>query len=94
MSSNLWRLIEPSLLKHAGKNAWICRQRKGRRVVRYADILSAALTNAHALRDAGISPGDTVGITAPNGPEWDRRRAGSLADRRHGSASSHRQQRT
>ena len=70
VSANLWRLIEPSLLKHSGKTAWICRQRKGRRVVRYTEIHRAALTTAHALREAGISAGDTVGITAPNGPEW------------------------
>ena len=70
MTANLWRLIEPSLQEHANGTAWICRLRKGRREVRYSQIHHAALTTAHALRSAGIRAGDTVGITAPNGPEW------------------------
>ncbi|MGB5707703.1 MAG: class I adenylate-forming enzyme family protein [Arenicellales bacterium] len=70
MPSNLWSLIEPSLKKHADRTAWICRQRHGRREVSYQQILDAALCTAHDLRQAGVEAGDTVGITAPNGPEW------------------------
>ncbi len=70
MTSNLWNLIEPSLKKHGDHDAWICRQRNGRRVVKYREIHQAALFTAHRLRQAGIGPGQTVGITATNGPEW------------------------
>lgn len=70
MTSNLWNLIEPSLRKYADHKAWICRLRNGRREVKYREIHQAALATAHRLRQAGIVPGQTVGITAPNGPEW------------------------
>lgn len=70
MTSNLWALVEPSLRKHGKRPAWICRQRQGRRVVSYQEIYEAALCTAHDLRDTGVSAGDTVGVTAPNGPEW------------------------
>ncbi len=70
MTSNLWELIEPSLLRHGDRMAWICRQHKGRREVRYHQIHHAALVTAQKLRKSGIGPGATVGITAPNGPEW------------------------
>ncbi len=70
MSANLWKLIEPSMVRHANGIAWICRLRDGRREVSYREIHQAALTTAQQLRAAGISAGSTVGITAPNGPEW------------------------
>ena len=70
MPSNLWSLIEPSLQKHAERHAWICRQREGNREITYQQILDSALCTAHDLRVAGVEQGDTVGITAPNGPEW------------------------
>ena len=70
MPSNLWSLIEPSLQRHAQRHAWICRQREGNREITYQQILDAALCTAHDLRAAGVGQGDTVGITAPNGPEW------------------------
>ncbi|MEJ2177575.1 MAG: class I adenylate-forming enzyme family protein [Gammaproteobacteria bacterium] len=70
MPSNLWSLIEPSLRRYAEHNAWICRQRDGNREVKYRQIHDAALCTAHDLRAAGVEQGDTVGITAPNGPEW------------------------
>ena len=70
MTSNLWKLIEPSLLLHGDDMAWICRQQEGRREVQYRQIHQAALATAHRLRQSGLGPGATVGITAPNGPEW------------------------
>ncbi len=70
MASNLWKLLEPSLLRHGDHTAWICRHHKGRREVQYHQIHQAALTTAQKLRKSGIGPGATVGITAPNGPEW------------------------
>ena len=70
MPNNLWALLEPSLIKHADHQAWICRQRNGKRMVTYRQIHESALCAAFDLRAMGIAPGDTVGITAPNGPEW------------------------
>ena len=70
MTSNLWKLIEPSLLLHGDDLAWICRQQEGRREVQFRQIHQAALVTAQKLRKSGISAGATVGITAPNGPEW------------------------
>lgn len=70
MSSNLWALLEPSLKKHAARTAWICRERKGKRTVSYQQIYDAALCTAQDLRAAGVAAGDTVSVTAPNGPEW------------------------
>jgi len=70
LSSNLWALIEPSLRKHAGRTAWICRERTGKRILSYQQIMDAALCTAQDMRAAGVVEGDTIGITAPNGPEW------------------------
>ncbi len=70
MGSNLWKLMEPSLLLHGNQTAWICREQEGRREVPYRQIYRAALSTAHQLRKNGIGPGATIGITAPNGPEW------------------------
>ncbi len=70
MSSNLWKLLEPSLLRNRSRTAWICRHSKGRREVQYHHIHEAALVTAQKLRKSGIGAGATVGITAPNGPEW------------------------
>ncbi len=70
MTSNLWKLIEPSILLHTNRTAWICREQDGRRVVGYRQIYQAALATAGRLRDQEIGPGATIGITAPNGPEW------------------------
>ena len=70
MSSNLWKLLEPSLLRNGNHTAWICRQHKGRREIQYQQIHQATLATAQKLRKRGIGAGATVGITAPNGPEW------------------------
>ncbi len=70
MTSNLWKLIEPSLLLHGDDLAWICRQQEGRREVQFRQIHQAVLVTAQKLRNSGIGAGATVGITAPNGPEW------------------------
>ena len=70
MSDNLWSLVEPSFSRYADKLAWICRQKKGKREVTYKQLGDAALTTASILREKGVGPGDTVGVTAPNGPEW------------------------
>lgn len=70
MSSNLWTLVEPSIRKHAQRNAWICRQHDGKRFVTYQQIYDAVLCAAQDLRAAGVTAGDTIGVTAPNGPEW------------------------
>ena len=67
---NLWTLVEPSLKKHGDLPAWICRGRKQNRVVSYNEIYDASLTLAARLRESGVEPGNTVGITAPNSPEW------------------------
>lgn len=70
MADHLWALIEPSLRQHAARTAWICRQRDGKRQVTYQQLYDAFLCTAQDLRRAGVGAGDTVGITAPNGPEW------------------------
>ncbi len=70
MTCNLWKLLEPSLLRHGDHIAWVCRQPEGREEVRYRQIHHAALVTAQKLRKSGIGAGDTVGITAPNGPQW------------------------
>jgi len=62
--------VEPSIRKNANRLAWVCRERSGRREITYQQILDAVLCTAQDLRSAGVSPGQTVGITAPNGPEW------------------------
>jgi long-chain acyl-CoA synthetase len=68
--TNLWTLLEPSLKTYKNHPAWICRQKKGNQVITYQQIHQAVLSTAHKLRSLGIEPGDTVGITAPNGPQW------------------------
>ena len=70
MPSHLWTLLEPSLKKFSDHTAWICRQKKGNRTVTYKEIYQSALCMAQDFRERGIEPGDTIGITAPNGPEW------------------------
>ncbi len=70
MPSNLWLLLEPSIKQHAARTAWICRQRNNKRVISYQQIYDSVLCAAHDLRQSGVNTGDTVGITAPNGPEW------------------------
>ena len=69
---NLWSLLQPTLQKYHRNPAWICRTRDGRRIVTYRQLEDAVLTTADKLRQLGIA-GDkvaTVGITAPNGPEF------------------------
>ncbi|MDD9884036.1 MAG: class I adenylate-forming enzyme family protein [Gammaproteobacteria bacterium] len=70
MSDNLYRLLQPALREYAGRPAWVCRGRGGRRVVAYRELHDAALTLAARMREAGLRGGDTVGIVAPNGPEF------------------------
>jgi long-subunit acyl-CoA synthetase (AMP-forming) len=68
--SNLWLLLEPSIKQHAASTAWICRQRKSKRIISYQQIYDSALCTANDLRQSGVNADDTVGINAPNGPEW------------------------
>ncbi len=70
MAENLWTLIEPSFSKYKNLPAWICRHKDGNRIVSYQQIYQATLLLAHELRAMGIGQESTVGITAPNGPEW------------------------
>ena len=70
MTQHLWSRLDASLSQHTTKPAWICRQKKGRFVLSYQDLRAAVISTAAALRRQGIKPGDTVGITAPNGPHW------------------------
>ncbi|MDD9822659.1 MAG: class I adenylate-forming enzyme family protein, partial [Gammaproteobacteria bacterium] len=65
-----YRLLQPALREYAGRPAWVCRGRGGRRVVAYRELHDAALTLAARMREAGLRGGDTVGIVAPNGPEF------------------------
>ncbi len=68
---NLWAFIAPSLKKNRKRTAWICREgKKDKRIIKYGELDKAALTTAALLRSEGIQQGDTVGVTAPNGPEW------------------------
>ncbi|MCP4009354.1 MAG: AMP-binding protein, partial [Proteobacteria bacterium] len=68
---NLWSFIAPSFKKHKKKIAWLVREgKKEKRKVSYNDLEKAALTIAALLRAEGVGVGDTVGVTAPNGPEW------------------------
>jgi len=70
MPDSLWALVEPSFDKYKNCTAWICREKNGKRVVTYQQLYDAILTTAHKLRQSGVRQHDTVGITAPNGPEW------------------------
>lgn len=70
MPSNLWALVEPSFSRFKNNPCWICREKNSRRVVTYKQLYQGTLSIAHKLRDFGIRHNDTVGITAPNGPEW------------------------
>ncbi|MGR3913971.1 MAG: acyl--CoA ligase [Gammaproteobacteria bacterium] len=70
MQENLWSLLQPSLQRHAGNPAWICRRRDARRVLGYRQLHDAALAIAARLRERGIGDGDSIAITAPNGPEF------------------------
>ena len=69
---NLWSLLQPALRKYHRNPVWICRTSDGRRVVTYRQLEEAALTTADKLRQLGIADDNaaTVGITAPNGPEF------------------------
>ncbi|MYB34348.1 MAG: acyl--CoA ligase, partial [Gammaproteobacteria bacterium] len=67
--NNLWQFIEPSLQKFRDSPAWVTRGTP-KRVIAYHEIYQAALAQAQILGKSGIQPGDTVGITAPNGPEF------------------------
>ena len=69
-AKNLWSMLQPALQQYHRNPAWICRTQDGRRVVTYREIHDAVLTTAHKLRQLGIKDGDTVGVTAPNGPEF------------------------
>ncbi len=70
MSQTLWSLIAPSLKQYQDYPAWICRQNNGTRHITYKALRTAVLNMARTLRDRDIQAGDTVGVTAPNGPEW------------------------
>ncbi|MCY4051712.1 MAG: class I adenylate-forming enzyme family protein [Gammaproteobacteria bacterium] len=67
--NNLWQFIEPSLQKFRDNPAWITRGAE-KRIIRYRELYQATLSQAKTLSKSGIQPGDTVGITAPNGPEF------------------------
>jgi long-chain acyl-CoA synthetase len=68
---NLWTFIAPSFKKYNKKAAWLVREGKNqKRKISYGDLDKASLTIAALLRSEGIGEGDTVGVTAPNGPEW------------------------
>ncbi len=70
MPDNLWALVAPSFHKYKNHPGWICRGKNHKRVVTYTQLYDAILSTAHKLRQCGIGRHDTVGITAPNGPEW------------------------
>ena len=67
--NNLWQFIEPSLRKFRENPAWVIRETP-KRVITYHAIHHAVLAQTQILIKSGIQPGDTVGITAPNGPEF------------------------
>jgi long-chain acyl-CoA synthetase len=70
MPNNLWTLVEPSFLKYRDQPAWICREKRGNRIITYQQLHDAILTIAHNLRRSGVARNETIGIFAPNGPEW------------------------
>lgn len=67
--NNLWQFIQPSLQKFRDNPAWVIRGTP-KRAVTYHEVYQATLAQARILSQSGIQPGDTVGITAPNGPEF------------------------
>ncbi len=68
---NLWSMLAPSFKKHRKRTAWICREgKKDKRGIKYGELEKAAMTTAALLRSEGVGQGDTVGVIAPNGPEW------------------------
>lgn len=70
MRDNLWSLLQPALQQYGDNPAWICRLRDDTRVVTYRQLHHAALTLADGLRPPVVKAGGTVGIIAPNGPEF------------------------
>lgn len=70
MPKNLWVLLQPALEKYGNRPAWVCRKHTGRRVITYRQLHNAALTIADQLRQYGVQNGSSVGIIAPNGPEF------------------------
>ena len=70
MTQHLWSRLDTALAQQTTKPAWICRQKNGQFILSYQDLRAAAISTAAALRSQGIKAGDTVGITAPNGPHW------------------------
>lgn len=68
---NIWTFVAPSFTKNKKKTAWLVREgKKKKRIVKYSELEKAVLTIASKLRAEGVGPGDVVGVTAPNGPEW------------------------
>ncbi len=71
MTHSLWDLVITALTRFPQQKAWVRRLPQDRREqFTYAEMRAYALTLAHRLREAGIVPGDRVGILASNGPEW------------------------
>ena len=70
MANHLWTFLAPSISKSRDRIAWICREKSGRRTVTYQQLLSAITSVSQQLTKAGIKSNETVGIYAPNGPEW------------------------
>ncbi len=70
MMHSLWELVDAALTRLPQQTAWVRRAKNRRDEFSYGRIRGCALTLAHRLREAGIEPGDRVGILGPNGPEW------------------------
>lgn len=68
--NNLWQLLQPAFAKYRDNPAWICRTRADNRIITYQQLHAAALTIADQLRKHDIRASDSVGIIAPNGPEF------------------------
>ncbi len=69
MSWTIQTLVR-ELLGRGAKPALVVVQGDTVREVSSADLAEQATSLAWGLRDHGIQPGETVGLIAPNGPDW------------------------
>ncbi len=71
MANHMWGMISPRLREKSSNIAWKRRVRSGDPIeYSYSQIYAAALHIAGTLRDKGVTAGDVVSVSAPNGPEW------------------------
>lgn len=69
-TENLWAALQHAFEKYSDNPAWISRKHNSNKCVTYQELYAAVLTIADQLRKNNIKEGHTVGIIAPNCPEF------------------------